>query len=169
MSMDHYTPLQKRIRQLEDEQGQDANVVAISLHTAHDLQGMNIPAWKAAGFEDERANELVSGFSDGHEYAEKMLTPLGRVKVLTFNENRWGDDAVRIWEGNPHAEPVYANMTRIRVAFPNSEPFVGYVIATKWDAPEGRWLYKISRSESDQNDDALDNWTISDWLSLCAQ
>ena len=165
MSTDHYTPLYRRVRLLEGEQEQDSTVVAISLHIARNLQGMNIPAWKAAGFEDGKADELVSGFNNGPLYAEKMTTPLGKVKVLTFDENKWGDDAVRIWEGRPLSEPEYGDMAKVRVNFPNASPFVGYVIATKWDAPEGRWLYKVSLSEDDRNPDTFDNWVIVELIT----
>jgi hypothetical protein len=165
MSTDHYTILCRRVEQLEREQKQVATIVAISSHVACDLQGMNIPAWMSAGFGDEKADELVSGFNEGPHYAEKMNTPLGKVKVLTFTENKWGDDAVRIWEGQPLSEPKYGEMAKVCVKSPDASAFVGYVIASKWDAPEGRWLYKVSLSEDDRDPNTFDNWVIADWIT----
>ncbi len=162
MGTNHYTPLVNRVRQLEEDQEQDALVVAISLHVAHDLQGMDIPAWVEAGFEDDIANGFVTGFNSGPQYAEKLATPLGRIKVLTFAENKWGEDAVRIWEGKPRTEPEYEELAKVRMEFPESDAFVGFVIDHKWDAPAGRWLYKVSLSEDDQTDDTFDNWAPGD-------
>lgn len=98
--MNHYSPLEARIRALEKESGQIAKVVGISQLVATDLSGMKPADWEAAGFDEKRAHQLSSGFTTpaGFMFAEKMdISPLHPViKVLSHEENKWGDDAVVI-------------------------------------------------------------------------
>lgn len=100
-----YTPLEAKVRALEDQERKHATLIGITPVGAIDLQRMIQAGWESAGFEEGRAEELTGGFANGFNYAEEMVTPIGKVKILSheyMKEHRLDDDAVVILEGVPY-------------------------------------------------------------------
>lgn len=60
--------------------------------------------------------------------------------------------------------PRFSELNKVRVNDTKNEPYVGYVVGSKFK--DGRWIYKISISDNPRKTETWDNWAPEEWLEL---
>ena len=60
--------------------------------------------------------------------------------------------------------PRFSELNKVRVNDTKNEPYVGYVVGSKFK--DGRWIYKISISDDPRKTETWDNWAPEEWLEL---